>query len=351
MSPGGIFILHLKKETRILISCIAIVLSALLIICLFSQCTHEIETNSSSTNSEFTSVMVSEANTSSNLENPENIVIPQSSVDVMEEISSVTETVTPSATVNENSDTSQKVSSPQSDSQPISAAINEGNIVYADLKKISEPTESDFGKYYSYAVNVYQQHITGVYEDETFEFDSSTDADAFLDQFNNTCLKNTGIVLHLKSQTSNYGKTQIKLFQLSVQDYQDLIYKQNTILSIIGNGITERTVIERLINWCIANCSYDYNYQAHYVMGLLQDKKGICADFTNLVCDVCELYGIPCEYISSPDDGRDYLDRHAWNRVCIGGTWYYVDVTWSVCCGYNAYPLTETLWENHYQYL
>lgn len=331
------------------------ILSALLIVCFFSQCTYESKTSSSSTNSEFTSIMMSESNTSSDSENPENIVVPQSSVDVMEESSSATETVTvtvtSSATVNENSNTSQEVSSLQSAPQSISSTINEGNIVYADLKEISEPKESDFGKYYPYAVDVYQQHSTGIYEDKIFEFDSLADADSFLDQFNNTCLKNTGIVLHLKSQTSNYGKTQIKLFQLSVQDYQDLIYKQNTILSIVGNGITERTVIERLTNWCIANCSYDYNYQAHYVLGLLRDKKGVCSDFTNLICDACKLYGIPCEYISSPDDGRDYLDRHAWNRVCIGGTWYYVDVTWSVCCGYNAYPLTETLWENHYQYL
>src|SRR5699024_7326979 len=144
------------------------------------------------------------------------------------------------------SNTSQEVSSLQSAPQSISSTINEGNIVYADLKEISEPKESDFGKYYPYAVDVYQQHSTGIYEDKIFEFDSLADADSFLDQFNNTCLKNTGIVLHLKSQTSNYGKTQIKLFQLSVQDYQDLIYKQNTILSIVGNGITERTVIERL---------------------------------------------------------------------------------------------------------
>ena len=117
------------------------ILSALLIVCFFSQCTYESKTSSSSTNSEFTSIMMSESNTSSDSENPENIVVPQSSVDVMEESSSATETVTvtvtSSATVNENSNTSQEVSSLQSAPQSISSTFDEGNIIYADMKEIS----------------------------------------------------------------------------------------------------------------------------------------------------------------------------------------------------------------------
>lgn len=293
--------------------------------------------------------------TSSNLSSESiiEIVVPQEqndSVSAIENQNTTEQRLSSPAQQNISSTISQSSSSPISSTHDL-APVQEGSFVYAKLKEIKEPKESDFGEYYSYAAEIYQQYITGTYEEKVYEFASAEDAINFLDVFDEKCLGETGIALHRKYMTTNYGKAQMELSKTSIEYYQELMWKQNLIVSIVGNGISQRSVIENLIRWCVSNCSYDYGYQAHYVEGLLRDKMGICSDYANLVCEVCELYGIPCEYISSPDDGRAFLDRHAWNRVCLGGTWYYVDVTWSVCYGYNAYPLSEALWEDHYKYL
>lgn len=248
--------------------------------------------------------------------------------------------------------------------------IKEGEIVYANPKSIQEPKESDFGEWYDYALDIYGQFIAGtVQENQDYYFPYNAEIHPwdksvkdFFATFQEKCLTGLDIdVAYHQYLDNTNGETRIRiqLDQSSISQYQDIVYVQNTIQSIVGNAVSERTVIDRITDWCIQNCQYnsDYQFNGEYrdvntvVKNLLQTQKGICDDFAQLVSYTCDLYGIPCEYIASPNDGRSTAKRHAWNRVCIGGTWYYIDVTWSVYAEYNAYPLSETLWENHEQYL
>lgn len=255
-----------------------------------------------------------------------------------------------------------------------SVTVNSGKIVYASPKEIQPPQEADFGEYYDYALDLYNQFKSGNLEaGKKYEFphlnQPQWDAKviAFIDAFRTTCLKDVDSLIprstslrsiYHQTLDNSSGETKIMMYldENYFKEYQKIMWVQNTIQSIVGNGVTEKTVVDQIANWCIGNCSYNYDYQytgvyrGEYTIAydLLQSKKGICNDFAKLVSFTCDLYGIQNEFIATPE-GRE--KRHAWNRICIGGTWYYIDVTWSVCAGYNKYPLTETLWENHNKYL
>lgn len=257
---------------------------------------------------------------------------------------------------------------PASDTQ--TSNVPEGKIVYANLKYIQKPQEADFGAWCDYALDIYNQYVTGTFQESQnylFPYDAEVHpwdkmVKHFFDTFQEKCLTGLDIdVAYHQYLDNTNGETRIRiqLDQSSINQYQDIVYAQNTIQFIVGDAVSERTVIDRITDWCIQNCQYDndYKFNGEYrdvntvVKNLLQTQKGICDDFAQLVSYTCDLYGIPCEYITPSSDGRSAAERHAWNRVCLSGTWYYIDVAWSVCSGYNAYPPTDTLWADHEPYL
>lgn len=103
--------------------------------------------------------------------------------------------------------------------------------------------------------------------------------------------------------------------------------------------------------WVLNNITYDYNcnpvYQHSDLDKTLQTKKGICYDIANLFTAICRSQNIPCY---SVDGYRkdDYQYKHTWNRVCIDGTWYNVDITADLTnsipygfCKINSYDSSE----------
>ena len=87
---------------------------------------------------------------------------------------------------------------------------------------------------------------------------------------------------------------------------------------------------------------YIYNYckRAKHVdhvktaRDVLADRQGDCAAHAAAVCVLCKVAKIPVRYcIGWTDDGL-----HAWNRVKVGGKWYWMD------SDYSEY-LTRRLWD------
>ena len=289
--------------------------------------------------------------TSSLLSEKETLVVPQTGSAQAAESTATTEeeTSAPASLSYEAPAATEMIeNAPQPEASPAiptptaQTGISQGPTVQAAPVTIYPPDEAIFGEYYEYAQMLYQQHLTGNYEDIAYCFSAGRDtAIQFLDAFNSCCLKTTGLTAYY-SYISTSGNTAIlHLSKYSVQAYQDLMYIQQTIQNIVGTTATQREVVERITDWCIAHCTYDYSYQVSSAADLLRQHTGVCAAYTDLLWQACNLYRIPCQRIAHTDR------NHVWNRVEIDGVWYYTDITWSVCRGYNAYPLSTTLWANH----
>lgn len=99
---------------------------------------------------------------------------------------------------------------------------------------------------------------------------------------------------------------------------------------ICSGALTDEEKVKVTYAWILNNITYDYNcnpfYQYSDLDKTLQTKKGICYDIANLFTVICRSQNIPCY---SVDGYRkdDYQYKHTWNRVCIDGAWYNVDIT------------------------
>lgn len=56
---------------------------------------------------------------------------------------------------------------------------------------------------------------------------------------------------------------------------------------------------------------------------VLTYRYGVCQDYAELFCTMCNRVGIPCIQVSGSAGGS-----HTWNMVYIDGKWQYVDCTW-----------------------
>ena len=99
---------------------------------------------------------------------------------------------------------------------------------------------------------------------------------------------------------------------------------------ICSGALTDEEKAKVTYAWILNNITYDYNcnpfYQYSDLDKTLQTKKGICYDIANLFTAICRSQNIPCY---SVDGYRkdEYQYKHTWNRVCIDGVWYNVDIT------------------------
>ena len=120
---------------------------------------------------------------------------------------------------------------------------------------------------------------------------------------------------------------------------------------ICSGALTDEEKAKVTYAWILNNITYDYNcnpvYQHSDLDKTLQTKKGICYDIANLLTAICRSQNIPCYSV----DGYlkdDYQYKHTWNRVCIDGVWYNVDITADLTnsipygfCKINSYDSSE----------
>ena len=120
---------------------------------------------------------------------------------------------------------------------------------------------------------------------------------------------------------------------------------------ICSGFLTDKEKAKVAYTWILNNITYDYDcnpfYQYSNIDKTLRTKKGICYDIANLFTAICRSKNIPCY---SVDGYRkdDYQYKHTWNRVCIDGTWYNVDITADLTnsipygfCKINSYDSSE----------
>ena len=71
--------------------------------------------------------------------------------------------------------------------------------------------------------------------------------------------------------------------------------------------------------------------------GFFENHGGDCAGTASAVYVLCKVQGIPVRYCIGAFDSGLGMDCHAWNRVKLNGTWYWVDET-------MRQPMSKRLW-------
>lgn len=132
-------------------------------------------------------------------------------------------------------------------------------------------------------------------------------------------------------------------------EYTEMKEMNQWIKSQGYSGLTESQVVFRLNAYLRDKTNYDYSFAdiSYTPKGILYNRKAVFAGYADFFKMVCDNMNIPCQYISGLADNGVEIGGHAWNRVKLGGTWYYIDTCWNACLKNNNYYLSRTLWSDH----
>lgn len=121
-----------------------------------------------------------------------------------------------------------------------------------------------------------------------------------------------------------------------------------------SNTLTDREKIAIIQNYLNSSANKNTNntYDG-YISSIIFNgyySGGDCEAYTATFCFLCECINVDVLYCggSADPDGNGYWG-HAWNKVKVDGTWYYIDSYWNACLNNFDYFLSETLWSNHRQ--
>ena len=107
--------------------------------------------------------------------------------------------------------------------------------------------------------------------------------------------------------------------------------------SITNDNMTEREKIKAVHDWIINHTSYDrVNYEnntipeeSYDITGVMLKGVAVCSGYARTFDYFMFVLGIEHEHVTGTvyfSDGR--TGGHAWNRVLLDNTWYYIDCTW-----------------------
>lgn len=86
-----------------------------------------------------------------------------------------------------------------------------------------------------------------------------------------------------------------------------------------------------IANYVYKNVEYDESYAGKFKKAswVLMNKKGVCAEYTNLFIALCRTVGIPARYVSGTVYSSKIEDfqEHAWAEIYNGKEWIPYDIT------------------------
>lgn len=124
----------------------------------------------------------------------------------------------------------------------------------------------------------------------------------------------------------------------------DIIHLSN---SLVNDSMTDYEKLFHIHEWVITNIAYDVEmyfsgtYTPQDAVSVLENKKGVCAGYANLMAALLRAQGISTKGVSGFALGAgttgswDNYDleklrsNHAWNEVYVDGRWVTVDATWN----------------------
>lgn len=110
---------------------------------------------------------------------------------------------------------------------------------------------------------------------------------------------------------------------------------QSELDAAVENGLSgvtlsagEYDAVMRIHDYLIRNCEYvagDENGYSSTAYGCLTEKKANCEGYAKAFGLLASEAGIKNILVTGVTDKGE---NHAWNQVCVNGSWYNIDVTW-----------------------
>lgn len=246
---------------------------------------------------------------------------------------------------------------PEAPAAPSNSGIPSGGTIQLKVEPatieefLGVPNESDFGVYYENAIALYTAVIENQ-EDIWLIFDSGSSVEShtayadFVSTFKSKVLKDK-----IEFWT-NYTETgpsipYVKVRVLTGPMHDEFVPRTEFYYANLSaglyDGMTEKDAVTTINNWICDTLSYETG--ASDPCAALKNGYANCSGYAKLFHKMCNNAGINCEYVT----GMTTAGYHAWNRVNLSGTWYYLDVCWNDSPPRNRYFLSQTLWENHNQ--
>ncbi|XP_067669741.1 uncharacterized protein [Haliotis asinina] len=108
---------------------------------------------------------------------------------------------------------------------------------------------------------------------------------------------------------------------------------------------TDLEMVRAFYRWMALNICYDtesFLTKTHVYpsdpKSVLKYRISVCDGYAQLFEALCKVVSVPCFYVAGFSKGTNYdpnvpitedsFVNHAWNIVCVNGTWWPVDVTW-----------------------
>lgn len=226
--------------------------------------------------------------------------------------------------------------------------VQSGGSVYLNNSIVNYPRESDFGKHYQAAVKLYNIILNRSSEAVVVHFADDEERLNFRDNISRNVLVSYDSVGISEQNTNKVDEAGNKIYSYSVFRYdfdETVLLAYNACIDAgIYNGMSQKDAVIKINNWICNNMTYEINNGGSYIG--FTTGKGQCKTYSLMFQAMCGACGIGCDYVIGQAYTSGTWESHAWNRVYLGGTGYYVDSTWNDSLG-NMYLLSNTLWSNH----
>lgn len=98
------------------------------------------------------------------------------------------------------------------------------------------------------------------------------------------------------------------------------------IAATCHKGMTQEQIVLSVHDYIVTMAQYSFMDSLNNGYQALVRKETACYGYAQLFMRVMERLNIPCQIVICEDTGDGV--GHAWNVVCLNGSWYHVDVTW-----------------------
>jgi len=245
------------------------------------------------------------------------------------------------------------------DGYPLGDTVNIKNI-YDISNLVYEPTKEVFGEYYSQAMDIYNGILNSEDSVEIKLVSETIDVYTLYEDFQEKFIRYVlggGCELYFEtvSWRPSDNFVSAKIITNKIYDkFSEYVFMSTQIHGIISslkidNNTREFEAISKIVQYLN---KFDYDGNNRSIVESLNSKKINNNVYAELFYNLCENLNIECEVVKGFRGLGENKYSGYWNRVKIGDSWYYIDMSYYSDVDYrnagqNKYFLSNNLWDTH----